>query len=354
MNRISRSLLIGAAASVVCSTAFAGAWKAGQWQKLFERVPAPPASLAQAGGMIAASKDDKGHTVLEPTDAALLQSHHQLQAGQAAMNAGAASAAGAAAGIDIARMQNDPAYAAQVQQKMASMTQAQKMQMAMQMAAAQRASMQPGNTAAIRAEVALQGYVQGDGGHIVSAQRAQLHKAMQQIARKFDTRHADLNKQMRELLKACPPIPRSSNACGDTDCPPLPACIAKINARVPGMIEAHRQLATAELAEERELFEKIRATLQPVITRITRLAAAVEAAGGNASKTQGGTSLVMTSVGQLQQFTALSLLRTGYWQNIRQRPQPDSYFVGAGELGYHYTVGDDPDYPAPTEPPSGW
>lgn len=353
--RVKSRLLLLALLGSACVVVAADSWNAARWLDLFEQLPAPPATLAQAGAMVGPTTDDKGHPVLGITDAALLRSKHRLQAGVAAVNIAASAPVAAVTGIDMARMQRDPAYAAQMQKKMESMTQAEKMQMAVQMMAAQQAAAgQSLNIAAMRAYGALLTWVGSDGGRIDRAQRAQLRSGMQRIAAEYDARHESVDKRMQDLLKACPPIPRSSNLCGDTDCPPAPACIADLNARVPKLIADHRALASAELVEERHLFNSTRATLQPVLHKTAQLTSAVEAAGGDNTKTQAGYSMLMIAATQLQQFTALAVLRTGYWQNIRQRPIRDDYLVGAGQLGYHYALGDDADYAPPTDLPSGW
>ncbi|MGA7297694.1 MAG: hypothetical protein WBW92_09315 [Rhodanobacteraceae bacterium] len=339
--------------ALTCSQAKALAgsnWTAAQWQALFEQVPPPPQSLAQVGNGVGLMVDDKGRKQFGPTDPVLLRSHESLQAGLRSMTEYATAGAAAAGGIDIARLQRDPAYAQQIEQKMAAMSQAERTQLAMKMAAAQRPAAQSMNVPLMRATGALQSYVMGDGRRVAGAARGQMQTALRTITGKYDRRHAALDKTLQDALKACPEM---KGGCGDTDCPPTPACIADINSSVPVLISRHRKLAGAELAEERSLFAKTRATLQPVLAKTASLAKPVEAAGGGADKTQSAYSLISTNALLLQQLTATATLRAGYWQNIRQIPVRDDYFV-VGNLGYTCMLGKERIDAPPGDLPSGW
>ncbi|MGH8426806.1 MAG: hypothetical protein ACRES7_02350 [Gammaproteobacteria bacterium] len=341
--------------STVALYAAADVLKAVQWQALFDQVPAPPASLAQAGASVVAARNKSNNAYLALTYPTLLRSHTDLQAGLNAMNQAAAKPAAATLGIDAGRMQSDPAYAQQMQQRMATMTQAEKVQMAMQMAAAQQQAMQTqmSNPAGLRAGGNLTSYVVGEGDQQLGAIEADLRKNLDKIVADYDGRHAALDKQLLTLLKACPQI----KECGDTtDCAPVPSCVVGINARVPALIAQHRQLAAAELTSERALFTKIRAELQPVIAKTATLTETAEKAGTSASQLQTGYMAIANGAGQLQAFAAMTTLRAGFWQGIKQVPIPDDFgvYLTAGPVGYQYPLGQDNLTAPPADLPDGW
>lgn len=291
--------------------------------------------------MIGPVKDRHGHTALGPTGA-LAKSRADFHAGVAAVNAMTA----AQAGVDSARLQSDPAYAKQFQQKMASMSQAEKIQMAMRMSGAAQAP----NPDALRAFGRLETYVIGDGAKATAAARNAMRGGMTKIVAHYNSCHANLDKNLVAALKACPMVKR----CGDTtDCPPVPVCVATIQARVPELIAQHRKCALSELNEERGLFGKTRAAMAPVVGKIAVLTAAAENAGVSATQRNAGYSALQADVAQLQLWDAQIVLRAGYWQNIKPKKIADDFFV-VGNLGYSYPLGQDDIIAPPADPPDGW
>ncbi len=316
-------------------------WNVARWQGLFLHIPNPPANLAATVGAIGPMKDREGHIELGPTAPDMAKSRAEYHAGILAIN----SAAVSGSGIDVARLRNDPAYAAQFQKKMASMSEAEKMQFAMKM---RRPAAAP-NAGAIRAYGALESYLMGDGGRAAAATKTMIHDGMSRIASQYGVCHADTDKQLRSALKACAPV----KECGDTDCQPVPACIATIEARVPAMIARHHECATSELGRERALFAKARETLAPVVAKTAALTGAAEKAGVSPTRLNVGYSAILNDVAQLQQMDARIELRAGYWQGIQRKTVPDSYFV-SGNLGYRYMLGRDDILAPPGDAPDGW
>lgn len=370
-------IIIFALMGAVVSMAATGAWKATQWQTVFEHVPEPPATLAQAGDMVGVTKNSAGNVSLALTSPTLLQSRAEYHAGmdaiqQAAVDAApgkmeashaaadAAAAKASTAGIDVARLQSDPAYAKELQQKMASMSQAQKMQMAMQMAAAQQQSQQAMQAnpagAGMRAGGALVAYIEGTGAQSLSAAESGLRKDFTKLMVDYNARHTALGQKLAAELKACPVLP--FNVC-HKECGPDLKCLARINARVPALIAHHRKLAAAELADERALLTKTRAVMQPVIAKATQLTVTAEAAGAPTAQRQSGYLMIAMSTSYLQIYTALATLRAGYWQNIKQRTVPDDYLAATSDIGYQYVLaktqwGDDNLSEPPSDLPKGW
>jgi hypothetical protein len=326
---VRRGLLIGAmcVAAAGAASASAAGWNAARWQAVFSQIPATPSTLAQAADMIGLVKDKNGHPALGPIGA-LARSRAAYHAGIVAMgNAAASSARG-------------------LQQKMASASQAERIRMAMQMSGA----MQMSNPGAMRAFAGLETYVMGDGARTVAVALKNMRDSMTRVVAHYDACHATLDKQLVSALKACPAIKR----CGDTtDCPPVPACVATIEARVPALIAQHRKFASAELAEERALFGKTRAALAPVVARTAALTAVAEKAGIGASQANVGYSAIQNDTALLQLWNAKIALRAGYWQGIQQKKVADDFFV-VGNLGYRYPLGKDDVTAPPTDPPDGW
>lgn len=347
MKRNKMAMLLALAAG----TASAGSWNAAQWQTLFQQVPAPPASLAQAGKLIAPQRDDSGNLRLTLSDAALLKSHQDAQAGMKAMSEQALHSANAvtqSAGIDLARMQTDQAYAQQMRQKMASMSQAEQMQMAMQMSQGFSAA-QNRDPAVMRAGIELQSYVTQEARAPIDAIDQHYNQQLGSIISRYDAQHAALDAQLSAGLKACPLTYR----CGEAGCDPDPKCVAALDARVPGVIDSHRRYAAAELNEERALFEQTRSGLLPIIAKATTLAQSAEAAKVDASMLNTAYNLMQSEAVRLQSLSARAILRAGFWQNIQPQRIADSYYQG-GPLAYHYQLDADTRLDAPGDLPKGW
>ncbi len=355
-------LLLLTLLGVVGGAVAAGTWRVAQWQAMFDQVPAPPATLAQAGADVGIITDKAGVVSFGLTSPALLKSRANYHAGMDAISQASvdsAAPAAAAGGIDVARLRSDPAYAQQLQQKMASMSQAQKMQMAMQMQASQQQSQQAmlANPTGMRAGLALMSYtVGGEGGQRLGTVETTLRKDFTKLVDDYDARHTALGMKLAAALKACPVLPFS--VC-HKECGPALGCLADINRQVPGLIAQHRKLAAAELAEERALFAKTRGTMRPVIAKTANLTAAAEAAGTPATQRQAGYTAIANAALNLQLFAAKATLRAGYWQNIQQRTVRDDYFEATSDIGYQYVLartpqGEDNQREPPADLPKDW
>jgi hypothetical protein len=353
------SRIIALALLGLMSVALAGGgWTVAQWQTLFNQVPAPPPTLAQAGSRVGLVTNKSNNVDLELTDPVLLRSRAAYHAGIDAINQTVVQKATSAAGvgdIDIARLRSDPAYAQQLQQKLTSMSQAEKIQMAMQMQASQQQSQQAmlANPAGLRAGGALVSYaVGGPGGQQLRTAGTGLRTDFTRLVKDYDARHTALGQKLATALKACPVLPFS--VC-HSECGPDLKCLAGINAQVPDLIAQHRKLAAAELADERALLARTRAAMQPVIAKATQLTTAAEGAGTASNQLQAGYTLLATATSYLQIYTALATLRAGYWQNIQQRTVPDDYNAATSDIGYQYPLGkDDSLSEPPTDLPKGW
>src|SRR3546814_3811795 len=77
----------------------------------------------------------------------------------------------------------------------------------------------------------------------------------------YSTLFRSIYAELQAALKACP----ATYQCGEAGCSPDPRCVNALNARVPGIIGRHRELAEAELADVRKLYAEARTTQQPLI-----------------------------------------------------------------------------------------
>ncbi len=128
-------------ALVLLSSAALSARAAADPAALFRKIPAPPKTLASAGARVRLKAAPEPRFVAPAYDAAMKAVTEQAKA--KGLASGQAQADEMGAGIDVARMQSDPAYAQRVQAKMASMTMAQKMAMAQRFQEAQSGAGRP-------------------------------------------------------------------------------------------------------------------------------------------------------------------------------------------------------------------
>jgi hypothetical protein len=164
---------------------------------LLARVPPVPSSAAAAGAML---KDD------EVADEHYLRAKADLQADMdwdMAQSLQATGATTAAAGIDLQRLQTDPAYAAAMQQRMASMTPAEAMAMSGQMQNSQMQDAQKIATEppAVRAAYeAYQNLMMNTAGPAGSLNHYSViePRQMSDIEARFDARQAELSAKLSD------------------------------------------------------------------------------------------------------------------------------------------------------------
>lgn len=336
---------IVALALLACgSTALAQDWNAAHWETLFKAVPPPPATLADAGKMIGPVMDAHGHPALGIVDPALVKSHADLKAGLNALNQAATQGAAQTTGMDLTRMQSDPSYAEAMQQKMASMSDAEKMQMAMQMSSSFRAQQQ--TEARNPSGILLMGYIT-QSQQQTNSLRSHVSRQFIALRDKYNSQHLALDALLQDALKACPPVAQCQGECN-----PAPACISQLNARLPKVIDQHRQLAAAELADLRKLYAETLAGEQPLVAHLAQLTTQAEASHSNLRNQ--GYANIAADVGDLQLLVARAALRAGYWENIKQRPIADDYGFSC-TLGYAYPLNYDDGACAPPEDvPTSW
>lgn len=361
MNMNTRKLVLAAVAVLCCGSAMAASWNAARWKDVYAAVPAPPDSLERAGQMIGPTKADSGN--LGIVDPVLLKSRADIEAGLAAIeqasgdalkngDTSASLASGSqAAGIDFARMQSDPAYAQQMQQKMASMSDAEKMQLAMQFNSGFMQSQQQAHARNPRGQatgIELASYI-GQAAQTSASLHQRLTQRLATLSQRYDSQHRAIDAELQAALKACP----ATYQCGEAGCGPDPQCVNALNGRVPGVIGRHRKLAAAELTDMQKLYSEARSAQQPVIARIVELATAAEGAKAEADKLNGAYIGISGESTLLQSLTARAALRAGFWAGIQPR-KIDNSFAYSGNLGYGYPLSADTQVYSPPDVPKGW
>lgn len=212
---------------------------------LLDAIPAPPADLASAGRTTQVGSDGSNVAVVAPAYDALTRR----------IVAAPSQAAGSAGGVDFARASSDPAYAAQIQTRMANMSTADKMAMAQQMMAAQRQGTSAAESSAI--------------GTFLAAQRSADTQATNKIRTLLDgalkataAKHQSVDDTINALAKACPqgstgwPLDSCTNPLGSKS---LAQHRAVEEAALPTEDQAFaqaREIARAELAKGRDLLTK--------------------------------------------------------------------------------------------------
>lgn len=192
-------------------------------------VPAPPANVAAAA---AATQVGSGAPLLltaPATDAVQTRISEALKP------------TGSVAGIDISRASSDPAYAAQIQARMQTMSTAEKMAMVNQMAAAQRASAgDPASTAAIA------GFVGGQRSADMAAQQ-KIRSLLEGALASTGAKHRAIDDALNKAAKACPT---------DKTGWPLDTCTGPLGTK---SIAQHRAIGNASLGAEGQALTQARA-----------------------------------------------------------------------------------------------
>lgn len=321
-----------------CAAATA-TWNAARWQALFDSLPAPPQSLAQADGLLAMVRPGpQFEGVPTPSGPALRKSRADYHAAMDAANAGTTGAPGTTDAMALAkRMQAAPRD--------------QQIAMAMQYAAQMRAGAQAAasNRGGTRAGMDVLSYVQGQQTHIGEILR-NARQAIAKLQAENDQRHDAADALLRKAYLDCPRPP----TCGDsTECSPNAACVAGVNARLPKLVAQHRQIAQADLANERAAYVHAYATLQPVVTHLAGLLAAAEQAGAQARYLQQGYTQFLNIAGTLQVLDAQIVMHAGFWQGIQPKPVAPNYLAQVPAF-YHFVSSRDELISPPADLPKNW
>jgi hypothetical protein len=241
-------------------------------------VPAPPANVAAAA---AATQVGSGAPLLltaPATDAVQTRISEALKP------------TGSVAGIDISRASSDPAYAAQIQARMQTMSTAEKMAMVNQMAAAQRASAgDPASTAAIA------GFVGGQRSADMAAQQ-KIRSLLEGALASTGAKHRAIDDALNKAAKACPT---------DKTGWPLDTCTGPLGTK---SIAQHRAIENASLGAEGQALTQARAIALAEMSKGRDLLA--HASGTSAISLS---AWAMAYVQMLNDYAKAMTLRAGFW-----------------------------------------
>lgn len=281
----------------------------------FDKLPALPATLAQAAGAVKITTGDNPALTAPSYDAAAAKLKKGLEDSSEASAQKQMDQGGM--GVDVKRMQSDPAYAAAFQAKMRDMSPAERMAMSQRMGAAQRAD-------AMNQVMAQR----GAGGSPMAAMgasapeerkvQAAVHAALDSALKASNARHAAVDREIDAAAKACP---------GDKTGWPLAACTAEAGKKG---IAKHRAAETQALAEENAAYAKARALAKPRVDALAALLAKAKAAGGSGQASISAGIDLYTQM--LLDFARASALRAGFWGGpvVTKYTGQETYLLKAG------------------------
>jgi len=253
--------------------------------ELLAAVPAAPASVSAAATAVQVRSN--GSLVVPACEALKARVSAALQ--------------GSAAGIDFARASSDPAYAAQIQARMQSMTLAEKMVMANQISASQRAAAgDPAATAAIA------GFIGGQRSADTLAQQ-KIRSLLEGALTSAGARHRATDDALTAAAKACPT---------DKTGWPLQACTSALGIK---SIAQHRAVEEAALSSEGQALTQARAI---ALGELNKGRDVLSHASGPAAASLA--AWAMTYVQMLDDYSQAIALRAGFWAHA-----DSSKFTGA-------------------------
>jgi hypothetical protein len=223
-------LLAGLSVSLGTLSVVPSAGAAEDPYALLDAVPAPPSDLATAGRTTQVGANDT------TTVAVTAPAYDALKKRIAAA---AVQSAGSAGGIDFARASTDPAYAAQVQARMANMSTADKMAFAQQVMAAQRQGTSVADSSALGTFLASQRSADTEATNKI---RTLLDGALKATAAK----HKSVDDTFNAMAKACPQ---------DSTGWPLQSCTSSLGSK---SLAQHRAVEEAALSNEGQAFAQAR------------------------------------------------------------------------------------------------
>ncbi len=256
---------------------------------LLDSIPAAPANVASAATAVQVRSDGSPKLVVPGCEAIKTRMADALKP------------SGSVAGVDLARASSDPAYAAQIQARMQSMSTAEKMAMANQIRAQQQAGV--GDPAATAAIVGF-----------IGQQRAADMVAQQKMRSLLDgalagagARHRAADDALTAAAKSCPT---------DKTGWPLESCTSALGAK---SIAQHRAVEEAALAGEGQALTQARAIALGELNKGRSLLA--RASGPAAASLA---AWAMAYVQMLDDYSQAIALRAGFWAHA-----DSSKFTGA-------------------------
>ena len=237
--------------------------------------PPTPANVASAG-MATQAGTDSGSPVL------IAAAYDALNV---SIKATAFNPAGSVGGIDISRASSDPAYAAQVQARMQSMSMAEKMAMASQMQSAAASGSSP----------AVAAFVGRQRPADIAAQQ-KIRTLLDSALTSAGAKHRAIDDALNASAKACPQ---------DKTGWPLASCTGPLGVK---SIAQHRAVEEAALASEGQALVQAKAIAMVELSKGRDLYAQASGPSGASLMAWG-----MTYVQLLSDYGKAITLRAGFW-----------------------------------------
>ena len=298
--------LVGLAALLACGAA-AAAETPSSVAALFNRVPELPPSAEAAASWVDKKSGKLVHAPLQALAGelqahqravgAIVQSRQGHQQAQTDLRVKAMSQGMADAGIDMERMQRDPAYAAQMQAKLKSMSPAELMAMSQQMNAPMNRDTRIDNEAALVSQDAAAVQAAGEAGFVYANAQVSRLQARDAIWREADEAVARINARPLKVAAPKPKMEWDNIGC-DKGC--QAAWDSYASQMLPLMIARENEV----LAVRRAALQRHRAAVAPEIQAAERHLAATQY--GAAAKSQTNLMRITgydgVAVGEVQQL----------------------------------------------------
>lgn len=264
--------------------------------RLFAEVPAPPKTLAAAVSQVTITGSSNPRAAAPVYDAVLREVLQQEKTLGTAGEQQQMDRMGL--GIDFQRMQNDPAYAAKMQKKMASMSVSQRMAMAQRMMAAENGE---GKTAsALMAHGRVVQFL-GEKEPVNERALAGMNELFRKTIKAADARHDAVNRKIEASLSKCP--------TDNTGMEKVWSCADPIERRD---MREHRAAEMTSLAEENAAYSKAWKTAKARIDDMMPVLAMAKQ-GGDA----GDLAVINGEIGKfiqtLASFGRSVTLRAAFW-----------------------------------------
>lgn len=228
---------LAAAMLVAAATAHAG--EANPLQ-LFRKVPVPPKSITAAVSSVRITADSQPTAHTPAYDALLDELKAQVEVGGTA--AGQQQVNQAGLGVDVERMRTDPAYAQQMQAKMAGMSMSDKMAMAQRWMAAQNGSGQ--SMAQMQAHGRVLEYM-GQAEQANVRTLGEINQMFRQVLDEETARHDAVDREINAAVEKCPD--------DQTGLAKVWSCANPLEKRA---LREHRAAELKSLAEEGAVYRK--------------------------------------------------------------------------------------------------
>lgn len=273
---------------------------AGDAVQLFRQLPAPPASLAAAVAKVSVESSPRAMLRAPANDAISKTLETRIKAGGTAAAQQQVDQMGL--GIDMQRMQSDPAYAEQMRQKMSAMSPAEAMALSQRWMNAQKtAAMKP-------AHPQVQSYL-GENLPKDEKVRAEIRRIMERALNDANTRQEAVDAEINSAFVKCP-----ADATGG----PELACAGPL---APKALHEHRAVVTRALAQENAAYRKAWALGKARVDAAAPMLA-VARRGGDASDLNELSGDIDQFTGMLNNYGRAIVLRAAFWAKAQCRADP--------------------------------